>query len=263
MDKTFIFVHGWATDSWVWEALADKLKGSGDIYNINLPGHGGKKRWGEPTLAPAVAEVLRYTSTLNKKSVVGIGWSLGAETLVAAALEDPERFSSLVLTGATPCFVQRDAFTWGQPRALVKRMITDMRKEPAPTVDRFYSLNFTEEELKGEGAKKFIERYKYPGPVVCSVETPGCFPSFRYGEITAALDALYNLDLRSRLKELGLPTLLLHGRMDAIVPVEAAQYMAWNITGASLKVFEDAGHAPFLTKPEWFYAEVKKFIDAV
>ncbi|MFQ5735289.1 MAG: alpha/beta fold hydrolase [Thermodesulfobacteriota bacterium] len=256
-----LLVHGWATDSSVWEGRNAITRGT--VVAIDLPGHGSAAVWDTPTLCPAVKEIEAAVSSMPSGGVIGIGWSLGACALISAALKAPGRFSSLVLVGATPCFVQRDGFLCAQPRALVKRMIMDMKKAPEQTLARFYSLNFTPGELAGEGAKEFIARYKYPGPVRCDGPVPGCFPAFRYGEITKALEALYDTDLRARLGEMEMPVLVVHGALDSVCPVGAGRHIAGRIKGARIEVFEEAGHAPFLTEPHRFDSIVNDFLRTV
>lgn len=268
MPEVPLFIHGWATDGAVWKSVAARISpeqaGGLGRLKVTLPGHGGKGRWLEPTIAPAVRAVEEALE--GRDPVVGIGWSLGGQALLKAAARRPHAFSALVLVGATPRFVATVEFPSGQPRALVKRMITDMKKDPSATIDRFYSLNFTEEELKTEAARDFIARYRYPGPVVCSdgVDSPpGCYPAFDYGGITTALESLYSTDLRGELEKIRTPALVIHGERDEVCPVGAGRYLAENIQGAELKIIEDAGHAPFLTASDQFIEAVKDFINRV
>lgn len=260
MDNTILFVHGWATDREVWGKTVDAL-GIERVINLNLPGHGGRLKWDEPSLKPAVDEIARYTSGLADGSVIGVGWSLGAQALLSMAANDKKKFKALVLVGATPCFLEKDDFPWGQPRALVKRMILDMKKDTASTVERFYSLNFTDAEAKVTATKEFIKRYSYPGPVNCEGEVPGCFPAFDYTGITTALEALFNTDLRPLLKEVSVPVLLIHGGKDTVTPVGASKFLESRMKVASLTVFEDAGHAPFITETERFNRTLKGFLE--
>lgn len=258
---TLLFIHGWATDGFVWEGAAHELGAGRNVINLNLPGHGGRHKWDSPTLSPAVKEAAESIAGLPDSSVIGVGWSLGAEVLLASLKESGRKFKGLVLTGATPCFVEKGDFPWGQSAPLVRRMILDMKKDPASTLERFYGLNFTGAELNGEGAKKIMERYRYPGPLDCSGKVPGCFPVFDYNGITAALEALYRTDLREILSSIEVPVLVVHGGKDGVTPEGAGKYLAENIRGARLEVFEEAGHAPFITEPERFNRVVKDFME--
>ncbi|MBI5586865.1 MAG: alpha/beta fold hydrolase [Deltaproteobacteria bacterium] len=259
--RTLLFIHGWATDNFVWEGAAKALGGDKNILNLSLPGHGGREKWDEPTLSPAIKELSSRLSALEDNSIIGVGWSLGAEVLVASFGSLKKKFGGLVLVGATPCFVEKEDFPWGQSRVLVKRMILDMKKDPASTVNRFYGLNFTGTELNTVGAGRFIERYGYPGPLDCTTAVPGCFPVFKYDEITTALEALYLTDIRGALSLIDTPTLIVHGGKDGVTPAGAGRYLADKINGAELKVFKEAGHAPFVTEPQRFNEAVKDFME--
>ncbi|HLC17618.1 MAG TPA: alpha/beta fold hydrolase [Thermodesulfobacteriota bacterium] len=265
--KNLLFIHGWATDARVWDGCLEEIAEGRPVHNMDLPGHGATGRWSEPTLAPALLGLHGVMAGLERRSVVGIGWSLGAQALMAAASRYNEKFSGLVLVGATPCFVAKEDFPHAQSRALVKRMIRDMKKDPAETVKRFYELNFTSGELKTPEAEAFIERYKYPGPFECAEggdgSPAGCLPSFRYDEITTALEALCNTDLRERLPYIDVPTLVIHGDADAVCPVGAGRYLASGIRGAELEVFSATGHAPFITNKKRFVEGVKRFLKRV
>ncbi len=257
-----IFIHGWATDKGVWDAVAPEIAGERPFLNINLPGHGGALAWDEPTLRPAKEEVLRLLER-HSSPYVGAGWSLGAEILISLASEFPHLFKGLVLTGATARFCADKEGSYGQSKALVRRMIMDMKQSPAQTLQRFYSLNFTPEELASEGARGFLERYRYPGPVECRQTPPGCFPQFKYAEITTALEALYSTDLTESLGKVAAKTLLIHGSRDSVCPIEAGRALASAIKGSRLEIFDGAGHAPFVTEPERFASCVKGFLDGL
>lgn len=256
--EPLLFVHGWATDSRVWDEVANGFEERSVM--VDLPGHGGAAAWDEPSLLPAIKEIKERLKPFGRTKAIGVGWSLGSMTLIASLADLKDSFKALVLVGATPCFVEKEDFPWGQPKALVKRMIMDMKKDPAATVDRFYSLNFTEEEKKTKAGRSMMERYSYPGPISCEGKVLGCFPSFKYDEITKALEALYMADLREDLKAIDIPVLLVHGEEDSICPVGAAEYMGHRIRNAKLEVVDGAGHAPHVTAPELFKKMLHEFL---
>jgi pimeloyl-[acyl-carrier protein] methyl ester esterase len=259
-----ILLHGWATDNKVWEGggpgglpnlpnLIEELgRGTGlNIQNLNLPGHGTDKRWDEPTLKPAVEAVMdrvQESAIMGAGPVTAIGWSLGAQVFLVGAMEAPEMFESLVLVGATPSFVTREDFNWGRNKSVVKRMLMDMKKSPIETITRFCGLSFTQRELTTPGAGFFMDRYCTPPP------------GLNIKDLTTALASLMDTDLRGALGRIKARTLIVHGGKDNVCPVGAATYLAENIEGAKLEIFEHAGHAPFLTEPERFNRLVKDFI---
>ena len=260
----YLFIHGWATDPWVWEDAAGDLSGGGvsSIF-LNLPGHGGREVWDAPDLSPGVRAAAAEIERRPAGSLVAVGWSLGGQVLLGLPPEVKARLRAMVLVGATPSFTEREGFACGQPRAQVRRMIMEMKKDPGAATARFYPLNFTGRELGSEEAKGFLARYGYPGPVECGDGSdggpPGCYPLFRYSEISTALEALYNTDLRDRLDEVRAPTLVVHGALDSVCPVEAGRYLAGRIAGSRLEVFEEAGHAPFITERRRFVELLRGF----
>lgn len=238
-----IFLHGWATDGRVWKGQLGRFK---DSIAPDLPGHGGGKKWSEPTLEPAV-EFLDSILNGCGEGIVGIGWSLGAQVLISAG--ERTRLKGLILVGATPSFVRREGLPWGKEKSMVKKMLMDMGKDTEDTLKRFYRLNFTEKELSGRGANGFLGLYT------------GVAQRFDITGVKTALSSLIDMDLREKLSSIDVPTLIIHGSDDSVVSVEAALYLKEKIKGARLEIFNRAGHAPFVTEEKKFNGIVEEFIE--
>lgn len=69
------------------------------------------------------------------------------------------------------------------------------------------------------------------------------FPS--HGYLVRAATALQKLDLLDDARQLDLPTLIVHGTDDRVLPFEAGRELARTIPGAQLAEMRDAGHAVF------------------
>src|SRR3989304_1954044 len=160
-----VFLHGWATDSKIWKYQSEEFVNRYGVITIDLPGHAEKDVWSEPTLKPAVEKLLQFTVHDSQfTGFIGIGWSLGGQALLEAAVKNPDAFRALVLIGATPKFVADETFPHGQPQGVAKRMLKDIKKDFSKTMQRFYPLNFTEEEFSQPEGRWFTGLYKKPRP---------------------------------------------------------------------------------------------------
>ena len=71
-------------------------------------------------------------------------------------------------------------------------------------------------------------------------------------------------DLRDRLKEIEVPTLVTVGRQDRIVPVASSEEICKGIgDNARLKIFENSGHSPPSEEPEAFQACIREFVESL
>lgn len=68
-------------------------------------------------------------------------------------------------------------------------------------------------------------------------------------------------DVRDRLTEIRVPTLILVGRHDWITPVDQSEYMAAHIPGAQLAIFEHSGHGPMAEENEAFIRRIREFLN--
>ncbi len=258
--KTLLFAHGWATDHRVWDPYIERLLSSGEPYEVvnpDLPGHGkvSVDRYEEGGLNCGIdkfSEILENIRIQDPQlAPIAIGWSLGALLLMKMELLRPGSFSGLVLVGATPSFVSRVGFPHGQKRAIVRKMMADLKKEPQEALERFYGLNFTDTELAGPEAKAFLGKFS------------GAEADTRPESLSNALEALYNTDIIDEIDSLDLPVLILHGAQDNVAPMGAASFLARKIRGARLHIFEDLGHAPFLTDPGSFFQITGDFFSEI
>jgi proline iminopeptidase len=67
-------------------------------------------------------------------------------------------------------------------------------------------------------------------------------------------------DIRDRLHEIKVPTLILAGRHDWITPLRFAEELAEGIPNAELVIFENSGHSIHSDEPEKFYAVTREFL---
>lgn len=69
-----------------------------------------------------------------------------------------------------------------------------------------------------------------------------------------------SMDLRPRLKDIRVPTLVIVGRHDFITNLAMAEEMVRHIPQARLEVFEESGHYALVEEPAKFHAVLKQFL---
>jgi len=77
----------------------------------------------------------------------------------------------------------------------------------------------------------------------------------------AAAIALGQTDLAPLLGEIAVPTLVIHGELDKVVPPEIGRFLAEHIPGAQFVLIPDAGHVANQEQPEAFNEAVREFLE--
>ena len=229
----FVFVHGWGQAAQTWHGQLDYFASSHEVLAVNLPGHGGT-----PDL-PAEEWEEAILESLPDEPVVLIGWSLGGMLGLRLALHHPTRLAGLVLLSTTPSFRLRSDWEHACADDVFERFRESLEINEKRLLDRFFALM-----LQGDA----LDRRRYLDIVRGAVNRH--HPTSPAG-LRVGLDLLDGLDLRDSLRGISVPSLVVHGRNDAIVPARAAEFLVAQMPDATLHLLP-AGHAPHLTQPESF-----------
>jgi pimeloyl-ACP methyl ester carboxylesterase len=87
--------------------------------------------------------------------------------------------------------------------------------------------------------------------------------SNRRGAYLRTVGAILRFDVRHRLAEIRVPTLVVAGSGDRTVPLSVKREIARSIAGARLEVIEGSGHATPLDAPVAFNALLIRFLEEV
>lgn len=115
--STVVLVHGFGTSfdlTWVHNGWVDILGDTGrGVVGVDLLGHGSAPKPTDPTDyadmgSRVIAALDEAGHPANSGAVDGIGFSMGARTLIDVALDHPGRFRSLILSGVGANLFRRD-----------------------------------------------------------------------------------------------------------------------------------------------------------
>jgi len=245
-----VLLHGTGSSLHAWDGWAAVLKKKRRVIRFDLPGFGltGPSPQGIYTLDNDSRAVIAVLDKLAVERCVIGGNSLGGAVAWRTALAHPWRVQKLILVDAVgypdhPLSVpigfrlaKLSALTWllknTLPRSLVEQglrnIFGDARRVTREMVDRAVAIN------QREGNRQALaERFRQRRP-----------------------DALFK-----RIPELKLPTLILWGGRDRLIPPEDAKRFHRDIAGSTLVIFDDLGHAPEEEDPTRTVAAVKQFLD--
>ena len=182
---------------------------------------------GAPTLETRMDDARAVMDAVGCSRAAFFGSSEGAAMSLLFAATYPERTAALVLRSAYPRTMWAPDYPWGRTeddyrRELDRDLGLFRSREEALEAVLSRGLEFEDDEQ----AQQWVSYYRWSG-------SPGAVEAL----------ALMNkdIDVRHVLPAIRVPTLVLHGGQDTIVPIEVARYVADRIPGARL-VEVQAGH---------------------
>lgn len=242
--EPLVLLHGWGLNGSVWHPVVQRLKDVYEIIVIDLPGHGRSRGNNNDFTLASLSNVV--VSAVPGKAH-WLGWSLGGLIAQYIAIHSPERVSKLVLAASNAQYVRSETWPYAMHPEVLAQFEQGLSKDYKATLKRFLAI----QTLGAEGARALVKELS------AHLEVHG------YPEIQALQSGLKILESESLVNQLSAIQslcLLLFGRLDTLAPPAAAQKMMELIPNAQLKIFEHAAHAPFISHPEEFCAELNSFL---
>ncbi len=242
-----LFLHGWMMSSKVW-SFQQPLSGQFRIITIDFRGHGDSNET-EFSYGSCLKDIVTLLDHLMIDQIVLAGWSMGAQIAIRFYHEMSSRVAGMILVAGTPCFCMQSDYIFGVPLSEVRSISLRLKREYVSTAGEFF---------KGMFANGEVSKSELTG---IAAQTVGKLPSYRIA--VSALQELIDTDLRGILPEISAPVLLVHGLDDKICLPGASEFMSSKIPDADLELFENTGHAPFLSQPEKFNTLMTGFVESL
>jgi pimeloyl-ACP methyl ester carboxylesterase len=247
VDQDTLLIHGnLACNIW-WHPMVDVLKSKstskkGKLVMADWRGCGlskGLQSEDEINFDVFADDYLHLIEALNLKNISVIGHSTGGLIGMLAILKQPHNFSSLILLDSigplgieTPIPLDQllgHFEAMSKSEELSNMTIAATIQNVDPTTDYFKSLakaTFNVDKAVWRGVPQEL----------CT-----------------------NIDIRDRMQELDLPTLILHGENDLVLPLGGSETMHKMIKDSELKILKNQGHSFNVEDPKAFVEAIESF----
>jgi len=250
-----VFSHGWPLNGDAWDPQLMFLAANGfRAIAHDRRGHGRSSQvWDGHTMDHYADDLAAVLDALDLHDVVLVGHSTGGGEVVRyLARHGSDRVRKMVLVGAIPPLMLA---TPDHPVGTPLEAFDDIRAQVLADRSQFWK------DLSGPfyGANR-------PGAEV----SQGIRDQFWLQGMQVGLKAAYDCieqfsesDFHADLATIDVPTLVIHGDDDQIVPIDAsARRTAELVDGAVLKVYGGASHGLFATHVEQLNRDLLEFIKA-
>lgn len=247
-----LLVHGTSASLHTWQGWAEGLRAERRVVRFDLPGFGltGPNRQDDYSIDRYVLFVRSVAARLGIARFVIAGNSLGGQVAWATAVALPGRVERLILVDAAGygtglaasddvplAFkvarvpVLRTVAQYVLPRGLVESSLRRLYGDPAKVTPQLVDLY--SDMARREGNREAL--------------------GHRLAQAASDPD-------EALLRKIAVPTLVLWGERDRLLPPALGQRFARDIPGAQLVVLEGLGHMPQEEDPRRTLAEVRRFL---
>ncbi|MET0614587.1 MAG: alpha/beta hydrolase [Thermoleophilaceae bacterium] len=240
-----VFVHGLGGQWQNWLENIPRLAESRRVVAMDLPGFGLTPE-AEDDEKITITRYGRWVNELADRLELGkvdlVGNSMGGYIAAEVAIQFPERVSQLVLVSAAGISSAEVApmpiLTVGRvAAALASNSVTRYRRLAARPVTRHVSLALVA---------------RHPRLLKADLAYEGFFKGGGKPGFGDALRASLDYDFRDRLPDVKVPTLIVWGEKDSIIPTRDADEFERLIADSRKVVMKDTGHIPMAERPQAF-----------
>jgi 2-hydroxy-6-oxonona-2,4-dienedioate hydrolase len=249
-----VLLHGVGTSAGEWSWVLPELARSHRVYALDLPGYDGS--FEPPDYAPAFTAsfIGSFLDAVGVDSAVVVGNSFGGLVALHLALSEPARVSALILSDSAGLdrTVNPALATLSFPR--MGQMATALAKTPPGAAQRALS----------RALLFFARPWQIPLKWVKDQYKLAQLPNFTEATLATLRSTVGPAGQREvlldKLPRLQMPTLIVWGIEDRVIPYGQAQDALARLQKGSLELISNCGHLPHVEQPKRFVSILGDFL---
>ncbi len=247
-----LLVHGLGGSWQNWLETIPHMAKRHRVIALDLPGFGASPMPHWEISVPAYGRFLRdFCEKLGIDSAAVIGSSLGGFIATELTINEPDRVENLTLVSAA-------GVTWARARREPVAVAGRMMRAATPIVFKYRMEGLRRSRLRHLAYRGLVHDPRSLRPELLYEVTE---PALRAEGFYDALVTLMGYNIRDRLVEIEVPTLIVWGRQDRVVPSPAGPIYERLIgENAEMVVFDRCGHLPMVERPQRFNRLIDEFL---
>lgn len=255
--KPVVFIHGWPLNSDMWEYQFNELpKHNIRVIAYDRRGFGKSSRpWGGYDYDTFASDLDTLLEALDVTDVTLVGFSMGGGEVARylSKYNSNGRVTKAVLVSSvTPFLLRTDDNPTGLPQEEFDKIQSQIEEDRPKFLDAF--------------GKQFYGVHLFSNPVSSEFLQQNAslaLNSAGYATVKA-MQAWSLTDFRADLDTIKIPVLVMHGKADETVPIDAsAEETVKRVPHAEYVVYDDAPHGLFYTHKNRFNEEIINYVNRI
>lgn len=249
-DAPIVLLHGSNADLHTWQAWTDALSADYRVVRFDQRGHGltGPAADADYSIETFAGDIDAVVDALGVERFVLAGNSMGGAIAMQYAIASPERLDGLVLVDASGAPIERNADGNIAFKLAAMPGVGSVMSQvlPRSLVERSLSQSVSNQKIvTGEAVDRYWELARYPGNRDAT--------RARFSTPRSAFSA-------EQVAQTDVPTLVMWGEEDKLIPYEAAGWYMDHLPDATLAAYPGIGHLPMEEAPERSAADLQQWL---
>lgn len=245
-----IMLHGFGSSSHSFQHLVEPLSQRYSVYNFDLKGFGDSPKPTDYRYSAYDQAVLisQYIKANGLKDVTLIGHSYGGSIALTLALMDQENIAKMVL-------ISPAAYKQYLP------MLIRWMQKPVIGVVGYFALPASY-EVKESYRYAFYDNEKIPQETLDILTQNLEKENAKYVYYHATYDLIPEdiEEVSKQYKTIKIPTLLIWGKNDIVIPKNRGYRLKSDLQNAKLKIIDKCGHIPHEERPQKVLQQIIDFL---
>lgn len=238
--RNLVLIHGLGASAERWDLVIPSFAKNFTVYVPDLIGFGFSDKPNVDYTTDFFAKfVASFLSELGIKKAIVVGSSLGGQIAVEFASSNQQTVERLILVSPAGAMKQSTP-------ALDAYIMAALYPDPSTAKNAFSMMTGNNKEVSQTTIDGFVQRM--------------LMPNAKYAFMSTILGLKNAPEISNKLEVLEIPTLVIWGELDPVIPIKYAEYFVQKIRDCRFYQMENCGHTPYVEDPKEFTKIVLGFL---